>query len=296
MKNKFKIVYYLIKTVIQIFTFGNLKTQRYKNKKYHHNKNCIILANGPSATLFLKSYQQTKKENDFIICMNDFALSEYYIKLKPSVYFLADPAYFYQYNSKEQEILIGKLYENIITNTNWPMTIRIPWLHFKNKTIHHILNKNTNIRLEFFNSVDTYYPSRINYYLYDWGLCKPLGQNILISVILYAIIQDFKLINLYGADHTWLNNICVNKNQEVCLYNDNFLTKQVSKNEKQYTPWLKAEGGTFSLPEILTILNNVFKGYHELQKYASSKNSIIINNSNNTLIDAFNIPNNENTI
>ena len=290
MKNKIKILYNLFKTFFHILLFSNIKINRYRPKKENNIRNCIIISNGPTASIFLESFQELKEKNDFVICMNDFALSEYYIKIRPSVYFLSDPAYFNVFNSKEQELLIEKFYQNIIKNTSWPLIIRIPWVYYKNKTIHHILKENPNLKIEFFNNVNTFYPSKFNFYLYDWGLCKPLGQNILISVILYGIFQDFKHINLYGADHTWLNNICINSKKEVCLYNDNFIIqKDMNNKEKDFKPWVKAEGGIFSLPEILTILTNVFKAYHELQKYANSKNCEIVNHSNHTLIDAFKI-------
>lgn len=98
------------------------------------------------------------------------------------------------------------------------------------------------------------------------------------------INSGYKTIYLFGVDHSWTTQLCVNTLNQVCLrdlhYYDN---KHVDLK-----PWLKGSGEPYKMHEVLRDLAHMFDSYHELQNYANYiNNTKIINKSKESFIDAF---------
>ena len=96
-----------------------------------------------------------------------------------------------------------------------------------------------------------------------------------------------------GADHSWLQEIFVDDDNEVLLSQKHFYDKQAAK-QKHYRDMSVAQpmyrGGSAQsrkLHEVLEKFYYTFRSYWTLRKYAESKAIEVINITPNSYIDAF---------
>ena len=94
--------------------------------------------------------------------------------------------------------------------------------------------------------------------------------------------MKYKNIFLYGADHSWHEDLKINSGNQVDVNHTHFYDK-----EKVVMPMYKLEGKPFYMHEILRKLHLAFKAYHTIKKYAVSRQTKIINSSEKSYIDAF---------
>jgi hypothetical protein len=253
--------------------------------KIKNAETCYVLGNGPSLKQVLEKDINLFK-NGFVLVCNDFALSEYYTLIKPAYYLLSDPTYFNKFNIAEHKKQTDQLYEIIRLKTDWNITFIIPFQHYKSNYLQSILNPNKNIHIQFYNTTPVFCNQKLRFKLYDWGLGKPSGSNILVSCVYISIFSGFKNIYLYGADHSWLTNLHVTDNNEVSLKLDNFYLN----GNQNYNVWKDERNISFTMPEILSRLSYMFRAYFELNSYAKTKSIEITNCTKNSFIDAFQRP------
>lgn len=244
------------------------------------NKSCCILGNGPSLIHQLEDSDFLYQQEDLFV-VNNFALTDYYKKIKPKYYVFADPCYWDSkcYNAeflKSQDVLrkIGK-------ETDWEMNIIAPIDaeicfndYFKN---------NLKIKLHFFKA-KTLNPSykKISHYLYTKDFICPQYQNVLIISCFLALNIGFKQINIFGAEHSWTESIRVNSLNEVCLQDKHFY-----ELEAKLSPWINIRGNVYKMDEVLVDLAKMFKGYYYILDYSNFKQASIFNCTPNSYIDAF---------
>ena len=82
--NSIKTLGTIVKIIILSRFYNILKS------KHQQKKGCVILGNGPSLTKSLNHYEN-KFESYDLICVNNFAISEFYTKIKPNYYIVAAP-------------------------------------------------------------------------------------------------------------------------------------------------------------------------------------------------------------
>ncbi len=277
-----------INLVYTTFSFFMILIFSKKTKGFvkHIDQECVILGNGPSLLEDLKIIENNISDK-FIICLNDFALSDYYIKLKPSVYVFLDPYYWEtldvnKINHSSVISVCNKIFKRILNETTWPIIIYTPFEFKKSKLYKEC--KNEFIEFKFFNSI----PVQGFTWFIIFSLKHRLGllkaANVITPSLYYAIMSDFKTIYLSGVDHTWVNSIVVLEDSKVYMAQPHFYDNDTSFNPVYLSPEDKESPKLYKL---LEIYSNVFKNYWILADFARRKNCRILNLTNKSHIDAF---------
>jgi len=274
----FTLLFQTIFSFIKIVLLSNYFT-RLKDKKLKDGK-CVILANGPCLIKDLEI------NNEFIsghkkFCVNFFALSEEYEKIKPDYYVLAAPEFWLEKTTEFFKSQRKKLIDNLLNKTNWQMSLLIPF-KAKNSLLVNSIKKNNNIQIIYYNNTPIEGFQKIINWLFKLNLGMPRPHNVLIPSIFLALNIGFKKIYIFGADHSWHEEIKIDENNKVTVNHEHFY----DKNE-QRMPMYKLDGKEYYLHDIFRKLHFAFKGYFILRDYAYFLNAKIYNASSKSYIDAF---------
>jgi hypothetical protein len=272
-----KFGYRLSRIFIYLVTEGSFNP-KIKNLKTT-NATCYVLGNGPS--LIKKIEESTFLQNqENLIVVNNFVLTEHYQVLKPNYYMFYDPSYWDEKNS-ELYLKCQNVLKKIANETTWNLNIVAPKSAVTIFKKHFSKNKNINLNFVNGHSLNPYY-KRISYFLYSRNYTLPHCQNVLVFTTYLALNIGFKEINLLGAEHSWLESLKVNEENQVCLKDKHFYN-----TEAKLKPWLNIVGDVYRMDEILVDLAKMFSGYHTIADYAKFKKAVIYNCTKNSFIDAF---------
>ncbi|MEO6901886.1 MAG: 6-hydroxymethylpterin diphosphokinase MptE-like protein [Bacteroidia bacterium] len=264
-------------SILKVIVQSKYNNQLPKAKKL----NCIVLANGPSLKQSLE-----KNLNHFIetplICVNTFALTDEFVKLKPTYYIMLDPFFW----EKKNETVIDT-FSSLALKTTWCLYLFIP-KHALNKEVFiNLKNKNNNIHIVPFNyTVFKGFPT-IAHWFYRKNLAMPQSLNVTIAALFIGINIGFKEIKLVGADHTWHENLHMSNENVLHSKVPHFYENEV---EVKYVPFYKGghvEKGTQKAHEFFNIWSRTFYAYILINEYAISRNCTIYNASEISFIDAF---------
>jgi hypothetical protein len=271
-----------ILSIIKIFILS--KFFRVLQTKTSVKKSCVIIANGPSLTTSLVKYANQLNDHD-TVCVNYFAMSEYYCIIKPKFYILAAPLFFFADNKLSRAYIDSRnqIFSNIQEKTNWNLTLMVPFIAKKSKFFTAFLHTNPKINCVYFNPTPIEGLSYVNNILFNLGLGMPRPHNILIPAIMNCIYLNYKVIYIIGADHSWLPEISVNEKNEALINQKHFYDEADSKPEQMNDLISRPR----KLHEIIHKFYLTFKGYWLIKEYASSKNVRIYNASEISTIDAF---------
>ncbi len=267
-----------ILSIIKIFIFSKLFI-KIKDKKEHTNKDCIMLGNGPSLNSFLKE-KKYFLQNKELFCVNLFPISEFFEELKPRYYVLAAPEV-YKGIDKYQKIQ-DDIFNNLLKKTHWELFFFVPYF-ISNYLDKKRFSANKNIKIIFYNFTPIEGFEFFNYFCFEQNLGMPRNHNVLATSLMLSLSLNFKKIYLVGADHSWLKDIFVTDNNLVLLTQKHFYDEKTAKAE----PMTKMGKGERKLYEILEKFTFTFKSYFNIKKYSKKRNSIILNITPNSYIDAF---------
>jgi hypothetical protein len=94
--------------------------------------------------------------------------------------------------------------------------------------------------------------------------------------------MNFKKIFIFGADHSWHEEIKVDYSNKVTVNHEHFYDKGEYR-----LPMYKLDGEEYYIHDVFRKLYLAFKGYFVLRDYAKSLNAEIFNASIRSYIDAF---------
>ncbi len=244
------------------------------------SESCIVLGNGPSLKQSLQNHPNFFK-NHPLICVNSFSLTEQYGELKPEYYVMLDPSFWY-----ENDEFAKNTIECIKEKTTWKLYLLIPQHAANSAVFQELIIKNSNIILTPFNYTVFKGFEWAAHKVYINNLAMMQSQNVLVATLFLSINIGFKKIYLVGADHSWLETLVVNENNEVCFKSVHFYENE---NRVGLHPFYKGAHTKeiFRMDEILIIWGKTFYGYTAINNYASSRHSVIYNASEFSFIDAF---------
>ncbi len=240
----------------------------------------VILANGPGLKNDLAQSGSFIKER-IKFCVNFFALSNEYESIKPEYYVLAAPEFWLEKTSEYFRTQKESLVNALVTKTGWKMTLFIP-SQAVDSSFHSEVKKNGNIKFAFYNNTPVEGIRFISHLLFRMNLGMPRPHNVLIPSIFLALNLGFKKITLFGADHSWHEEIKVDPLNKVTVNHEHFYD-----GEKIRMPMYKLEGEEYFIHDIFRKLHFAFKGYFVLRTYAESIGALILNGSTKSYIDAF---------
>ena len=242
-----------------------------------------ILGTGPALKIDLTRNLDIFLKSDVLV-VNDFALDYCYNTIRPCYYVFADPGYWLDENltSDENISIRKKLFDSIISNTSWDLTIYVPKssLSFFNN----IFKANKNISLKSYNSIDLGdFESSWGQYCLKRNFAAPCG-NVVGTSIYLSVNMGYKTIKVYGVDHSWTENLRVDNDNKVCTISKHFYDNE---DVDKLIPWLKVNNQMYKMHEILSDLSKTFYYYFIINNYAKAKNSTVYNSSSRSFIDAF---------
>jgi len=244
-------------------------------------KTCIILGNGPSLNKTLENDFEKLLSND-LMCVNQFADTEYYEKLKPEYYIIqADQLLLpkaVEYHDKVRKIL----FNNIAAKTTWKLILFLPVFADKSSFWKNIIKDNKNIHVCYYNPTPVEGLQGISHWLFKRNLGMPRPHNVLIPGIIQAINMGYSTVFITGADHSWHEEFLVDENNNFKFTDTHFF----SVNNKP-VPRITHTGTHFLIHEAFRKFYLTFLGYHILKEYAENENVNIYNASYKSYIDAF---------
>lgn len=274
-----------ILTILKVLRYSKLSTLGYNLST--NNTECYVLGNGPSLSDEIEKIQEVAEKTSLFV-VNFFAFSEYYVKLKPKFYVLADNVFWlYLHNGKEvnKEVVKSRteLFSKILKETNWELIILLPYSGYRTNLIQKTFESNTFIKVLYFNDTPAKGFEYIVNKLYKYNLAMPHMQNVLVSCLFLSIKLGFREISIYGGDHSWTRDLVTNELNEVCTIDKHFY----DADNPKLVPYKKTCGESYFMHELLFDFALMFKGYHDIKRYADSEGVKIINCTENSYIDAF---------
>lgn len=256
-------------------TLKQIKFNKLKNK-------AIVLGNGPSLKNDLDAIVEKKYDYDFF-CVNNFCSSPYYEILKPTMYLFLD-GYFFNHDAHEDWITQREeTFKKINKSTTWPMQIFLP--NHADETILQAIITNENIQIIKFRVIQFVDKnSKMNNLMYSTGFFGPYQCNVLIYAIYLAAWARYDIVDIYGADSSFHNDVQVDQlNNKLYMtfrhFNSNdtieFLRRGYKKQDNE-TMFYMLDGQA-----------KVFKAHELIEQFSKTLNVKIYNKSSSSLIDAY---------
>ena len=166
-----------------------------------------------------------------------------------------------------------------IKNIDWQMTLFLPYHHRKSigaKLISEIDNKL--LKIEYINTTPIDGPIDFRNFLYRCRLGMPQAYNVINAALIVGINLGFKELHLFGAEHSFLKQLCFDEEGNLCGYNSHVYRDEFLKYYK--IPRGGLEEGLYSFAKCLT-------SYRYIDTYAKYCNTKIYNRCKESYIDIF---------
>jgi len=244
------------------------------------------LANGPS----LKKTFEDEKTLNFIkskrkICVNFAPNQEIFFELKPEFMVLMDPMFFTKeiYLNDEK---FSKMQEGLKKAT-WPIKIFMPYVAKYENCIKNTVEENKNLELIYIETKVSKQKNIIKRFKeYEKNITMPKPQNVLIACLYVAINLSIKNIYIFGADHSWHNDIAVREDNVLCFKNVHYYDNEAKMELKPFKK-IEIKDDIYTMSEFFSTLSLIYSIYEEIEKYSKYMNVKIYNASNFSFIDAF---------
>ena len=246
------------------------------------NDTCIILGNGPSLKESLEQNLELIKKYD-IVCVNQFAYSEYFEILKPKNYILLDTYYFlYNEQSTDKRATVIASFKKF-KMIDWKINFFIPVKGKKSYLVTEILSANKNVSIYYFNYVVTEGFTCFKHFIFRNNLGMPQCQNVLSAALFLNINRNYNEIYLLGADHSWHENFTIQPNNKIMITDFHFYDKDKLKPVSMSD---RAEH-KLTITSFFLSLYKAFRSYDVIKIYADYRNVKVYNASVKSYIDTF---------
>jgi hypothetical protein len=241
-----------------------------------------VLGNGPSLTKSLEQHRCFIEKRAKLV-VNAFAVSEEYEKLKPEYYVLADPQFWMENALERAQEIVGQTMKSIIEKTNWKLSLILPKEARGSYLCNKILRDNKKINITYYNKVTILGFTAFRNFCYRKNIGMPRAYNVLLPGLMITLGLGYKRIYLFGADHTWHENLALDKDNTLCFRDAHFYN-----HETKLHPIRNIHTGeSVKIHEQFYSLYQAFKSYWIIKPYADSVGAKIYNASESSFIDAF---------
>jgi hypothetical protein len=250
--------------------------------KYEARKrNLLILGNGPSLKNDMSNIRAMNNDNLDFMCCNSFCLSDDFTLIKPKYYVMADPGYWV--NDADPVSVAQRIatFERFFL-VDWEMQLIVP-ASAKKFDLNAMIN-NHMVDVVYVNSLPMRFKiDGLSFISYKMNLFSPSFLNVLIMCIFVGINMGYKVLFVYGADHSWHESICVKNDNHIYIVEKHCYDDEPVKEHRM--EWVNSK--PITMGEVFTGWGTVFNSYYELDKYAKTRNTVVVNNSSKSYIDAF---------
>ena len=245
---------------------------------------CSILGNGPSLRQSLDNDLHFIQKTE-TVCVNNFAASPEYAQLQPMNYALLDPAYFLYSEQNNSRKDIEKIIRCLVNLTVWPLNLFVPQSARGSYLVSELTGKHPHVRIVYFNYTVVRGYAWFRHFIFRKGWGMPQSQNILAASLYLAITRRFKEVYLFGADHSWHEEIRISDANELLIKQEHFYDKP---GEAAYLPVFDVvKKETSRMSSQFVSLSKAFYSYEILRDYAASMNVQVLNASAKSYVDAF---------
>lgn len=246
---------------------------------------CSVLGNGPSLNESLADQFDSIRQTE-IVCVNNFAHADVFLRLRPQNYVISDPNYFVFTEQTIDRDDIRKTLSIFQERVDWPMTLYVPHFAKGSYLLAKIEQSNPLIKAVYFNYTVVRGFRGFMFWLYAKGLGMPQAQTVIIAALTLMINRKFDTIYLYGADTSWHEQIRLNDQNQLLIKQIHFYDKPKDiTHQPVYSDAQRQR--TFSMASQFLSLHKVFRGYEVLRDYADYRGVRIVNASAKSYIDAF---------
>ena len=246
---------------------------------------CSVLGNGPSLRQSLDNEWDAIKETE-TICVNNFASSPEYAQLQPMNYALLDPAFFQYSEQNNGRKDVEKTIRCLVNFTVWPMLLWVPQSARGSYLVGQLHKKHPNVRVVFFNYTVVRGYAWFRHFIFRRGWGMPQSQNILAASLYLAITRRFQTVYLFGADHSWHEEIRISDTNELLMRQEHFYDKPGDTTHIPVYDVVKKETSRMSAQ--FASLSKAFYSYEILRDYAAALHVLVLNASAKSYVDAFN--------
>ena len=244
----------------------------------------MVLGNGPSLKASLEDQKDLLKGKE-LMAVNQFVLSDEFVRLKPENYVLLDIGYFKVDTIPRVKEIAAKLLDAFEEKTHWKMTFFFP-NEAKGSAFHRRLSTSEkDYSFVFFNRTNVDGLQGFRHWAYKRNLGMPKPQNVLIACLMLGVCMKYSELFVLGADHSWLENIRIADDNSLVSIEKHFYDKD-SKGK----PTKKVHPDTLKsarLHDYLYDLARTFSSYHLIRTFADSVDVKVWNASATSYIDAF---------
>jgi hypothetical protein len=267
-------------SVLKVFLFSKFNS-KLPGKE---GETIAILGNGPSLKISIEKYKSFF-QNTTLFCVNRFASAPEFEILKPQNYLLLDPGFFEYDEVKHSHPSIPVLFNDIEKKTTWKLNLFVPFVAKKSKYIAG-LARNSNVSVYYFNkTLITGFTSWSDIF-FKLNLGMPRCTNVLCGCLFLSLRIGYKKIYLFGADHSWHEELRVADDNSLLLKDFHFDDKpETVKESKLYESIEKKE--PIKIHRVFWWAYKAFSDYLVIGDYAKKLNADICNASEKSYIDAF---------
>lgn len=277
-KTQIKDLFNCFKAILYVARKGELNSKM-RIQNISQARGLTILANGPS---LMKDLDKAlgRLEQDYA-GLNYFGCTDLFLQVRPRYYFMMDRAFFSDTERNTRRADIKSMYERFNQFVDWKMTIIVP-CHFVESFINFSKLTNSNIDVIGVNTngLETITNIRHKFYRRNWGLPRP--QNVTILAIYCGINLGYKDIYLYGVDHTFIQDICVDEENRLCLKWEHFYDKKA-----KLKPVVDTLGTPHSIASELLTVAITFRSHELIREYADEMGCRIVNCTYGSMIDSY---------
>ena len=260
----------------------------------------LVLVNGPSLNDSWDEIIATKRnETDDIITVNFAANDERFYITKPKYYLITDPMFYYpNEHPREEKERVVLFFENLNTRVDWDMILFLSTQLFRAEKKAKKVS-NPHIRIIPFHGLLTFIRPitwrmktgrRIIMYFAKKGLFSPDRDTVMHFAIYLGFLMGYKVEELYGADHNFLEGLMVNDKNQVCkrtvhFYETDAALKPVGAASVNGVGVVCSTVGV-----LLSLYEQVFKGHELLRMIADEMGVRVINMTKGSMIDVYERP------
>lgn len=249
------------------------------------DKPIYVLGNGPSLKTLLADMEADfapYSESEFFV-VNDFVHDSRFALLRPRYYCLSDFLFFMNtiYSDRGHRVMQG-----LAEKVDWPMLLFIPWCQRKSSYLLPI-GENPNIRIVTFHHPTYWGIELLRHFLLKKGLGNGEFGTVILNAIYVSLMLGYKQIYVYGIEHTFFENLVVNRDNVLCTKVKHFYSEK-----EEWKPLLEhypgpMENKPFTMAEFLKDKSILFQGHQIMNRFAKACGASIYNCTLGSMVDAY---------